>query len=118
MTKKDIMAELVAKYPVLEGLNFEQGLTGELIFVWHGNADGSTDTGYNEKLMVGNHLSRSPNVNVKMYGDIPENAGGTIEYACSPTCSPRATRPTTPTAAWARPTTPPWAWAIPVRCAR
>ena len=74
------MAELVAKYPVLEGLNFEQGLTGELIFVWHGNADGSTDTGYNEKLMVGNHLSRSPNVNVKMYGDIPENAGGTIEY--------------------------------------
>ena len=80
---QDTLDELVAPYNQLAGLNFSQGLTGEFVFVWHGEGDENNPTGYSQKLPVGNHLTRSPDVNVSMLGKIPENCGGTIEYGGS-----------------------------------
>lgn len=63
----------------LEGLDLRAGLTGQLVFEWHGTQKESP-TGYTMDMQVSGQNAFAPNCSVALLGNIPENAGGSITY--------------------------------------
>ena len=64
----------------LEGLDLRAGLTGQLVFEWHGAQKKGNPTGYTMDMQVSGQNAFAPNCTVAMLGNIPENAGGSITY--------------------------------------
>ena len=56
------------------------GLTGQLVFEWHGAQKKGNPTGYTMDMQVSGQNAFAPNCTVAMLGNIPENAGGSITY--------------------------------------
>ncbi|MEE0706766.1 MAG: hypothetical protein UCH28_10350, partial [Adlercreutzia sp.] len=59
-------------------IDFRQGFTGRLRFVWHGAQDPSNSTGYSWQMDMTSRFNYYPQLDISMNGTIPENAGGTI----------------------------------------
>lgn len=70
----------IDQYPELKDLNFTKGVTGRIMFEWHGTTNQDNPTGFDMKMYKQGLNGRIPNGTVNMVGDLDENAGGTIYY--------------------------------------
>ena len=67
-------------------IDFTNGFTGRLRFVWHGAQDPSNPTGYSWQMDMTSRFNYYPQLDIKMNGAIPENAGGTITMGGTAYC--------------------------------